>query len=144
MQMDGGEALLLEPVTEQIIGCAFRVATALGQGFVEKVYQNTLAHERRGRLFRYGNSCLGDTPRSEFHHARSPGPYRDYPGGPGHQIYAARPVPSWGCPIGGGCRSPTSTSQLSTMANLNGLSRHESNTRIRKIPAAGSFSGLLK
>jgi hypothetical protein len=35
--MDGGDARLLEPVTERIIGCAFRVANALGHGFVEKV-----------------------------------------------------------------------------------------------------------
>jgi GxxExxY protein len=47
MQMDGGDARLLEPVTERIIGCAFRVANALGHGFVEKVYENALAHEMR-------------------------------------------------------------------------------------------------
>ncbi|MEA2776342.1 MAG: hypothetical protein QOF90_1748 [Acetobacteraceae bacterium] len=35
------------PVTERIIGCAFRVANALGHGFVEKIYQNALAHEMR-------------------------------------------------------------------------------------------------
>jgi GxxExxY protein len=40
-----GDARLLEPVTERIIGCAFRVANALGHGFVEKVYENALAHE---------------------------------------------------------------------------------------------------
>jgi hypothetical protein len=37
MQMDERDAWLLEPVTERIIGCAFRVANALGHGFVEKV-----------------------------------------------------------------------------------------------------------
>src|SRR3984957_8398864 len=47
MQMDGGDARLWEPVTERIIGCAFRVANALGHGFVEKVYENALAHEMR-------------------------------------------------------------------------------------------------
>jgi GxxExxY protein len=47
MQMDAGDARLLEPVTERIIGCAFRVANALGHGFVEKVYENALAHEMR-------------------------------------------------------------------------------------------------
>jgi GxxExxY protein len=47
MQMDGGDAWLLEPVTERIIGCAFTVANALGHGFVEKVYANALAHEMR-------------------------------------------------------------------------------------------------
>jgi GxxExxY protein len=47
MQMDEGDARLLEPLTERIIGCAFRVANALGHGFVEKVYENALAHEMR-------------------------------------------------------------------------------------------------
>jgi GxxExxY protein len=47
MQMDEGDARLLEPVTERIIGCAFRVANALGHGFIEKVYENALAHEMR-------------------------------------------------------------------------------------------------
>jgi GxxExxY protein len=47
MQMDEGDARLLEPVTERIIGCAFSVANALGHGFVEKVYENALAHELR-------------------------------------------------------------------------------------------------
>jgi GxxExxY protein len=37
----------LEPVTERITGCAFRVATARGHGFVEKVSENALAHEMR-------------------------------------------------------------------------------------------------
>jgi GxxExxY protein len=47
MQMDEGDARLLAPLTERIIGCAFRVANALGHGFVEKVYENALAHEMR-------------------------------------------------------------------------------------------------
>jgi len=32
-------------LTEQIIGCAFAVANTLGYGFLEKVYENALAHE---------------------------------------------------------------------------------------------------
>jgi hypothetical protein len=47
MQVDEGDAHLLESVTGRIIGCAFRVANALGHGFVEKVYENALAHEMR-------------------------------------------------------------------------------------------------
>ncbi len=47
MQMDEGDAGLLAPVTELIIGCACRVANTLGNGFVEKVYENALAHEMR-------------------------------------------------------------------------------------------------
>jgi GxxExxY protein len=34
-------------ITEKIIGCAFLVANALGYGFLEKVYENALAHELR-------------------------------------------------------------------------------------------------
>jgi GxxExxY protein len=47
MQVDEEDAWLLQPLTERIIGCAFRVANALGCGFVEKVYENALAHEMR-------------------------------------------------------------------------------------------------
>jgi GxxExxY protein len=49
MQVDEGDARLLQPVTERIIGCAFRVANALGHGFIEKIYENALAHEMRKR-----------------------------------------------------------------------------------------------
>ena len=35
------------PLTEQIIGCCYRVANMLGYGFLEKVYENALAHEFR-------------------------------------------------------------------------------------------------
>jgi GxxExxY protein len=34
-------------VSERIIGCAMKVSNALGAGFLEKVYQNALAHELR-------------------------------------------------------------------------------------------------
>jgi GxxExxY protein len=37
----------MDVLTEKIIGCAFRVSTQLGTGFVEKVYENALAHELR-------------------------------------------------------------------------------------------------
>ena len=36
-----------DALTERIIGCAFAVANALGPGFLEKVYENALAHELR-------------------------------------------------------------------------------------------------
>ncbi|MEO0964767.1 MAG: GxxExxY protein [Planctomycetota bacterium] len=32
-------------LTERVIGCAFAVSNALGAGFLEKVYENALAHE---------------------------------------------------------------------------------------------------
>jgi GxxExxY protein len=35
----------LNGLTEQIIGCAFSVANTLKCGFLEKVYENALAHE---------------------------------------------------------------------------------------------------
>lgn len=34
-----------DPVSERIIGCAFKAREALGHGFLEKVYENALAHE---------------------------------------------------------------------------------------------------
>jgi GxxExxY protein len=40
-------AAVLNPMSKRIIGCAWTVATALGSGFLEKVYENALAHELR-------------------------------------------------------------------------------------------------
>ncbi len=34
-------------ISEKIIGCAFVVSNTLGVGFLEKVYENALAHELR-------------------------------------------------------------------------------------------------
>ncbi|WP_306591834.1 GxxExxY protein [Geothrix sp. 21YS21S-4] len=34
-----------DPLTEAVIGCVFKVANALGSGFLEKVYENALAFE---------------------------------------------------------------------------------------------------
>ncbi len=42
-----GADLELDGITEKVIGCAFAVANTLGAGFVEKVYENALAHEVR-------------------------------------------------------------------------------------------------
>ena len=36
-----------DPLTQQIIGFCYRIATTLGHGFVEKVYENALAFEFR-------------------------------------------------------------------------------------------------
>lgn len=41
------ELSALNRITEKIIGCAFKVSNALGPGFLEKVYENALAHELR-------------------------------------------------------------------------------------------------
>ncbi len=35
----------LNQITEKIIGCAYRIGNVLGHGFLEKVYENALAHE---------------------------------------------------------------------------------------------------
>ena len=37
----------LDDITDKVIGCAFVVSNILGAGFVEKVYENALAHELR-------------------------------------------------------------------------------------------------
>ncbi len=36
-----------DALTEKILACAFRVSNELGPGFLEKVYENALAHELR-------------------------------------------------------------------------------------------------
>jgi GxxExxY protein len=49
----GGEVLKpeerqrVDALTERIIGCAYTVSNVLGCGFLEKVYENALAHELR-------------------------------------------------------------------------------------------------
>ena len=35
----------INEITEKVIGCAFTVANPLGSGFLEKVFENALAHE---------------------------------------------------------------------------------------------------
>ncbi|WP_315789303.1 GxxExxY protein [Fischerella sp. JS2] len=37
----------LNRITQKIIGCAYTVSNVLGVGFLEKVYENALAHELR-------------------------------------------------------------------------------------------------
>lgn len=39
--------ITLNRISERIIGCAFDVMNTLGSGFLEKVYENALAHELR-------------------------------------------------------------------------------------------------
>ena len=47
MDTDKEPGLPLNLVTEKVIGCAFAVGKVLGPGFLEKVYENALAHEIR-------------------------------------------------------------------------------------------------
>jgi len=42
-----GDDWQVNQVSERIIGCAFTVANTLRTGFLEKVYENALAHELR-------------------------------------------------------------------------------------------------
>jgi GxxExxY protein len=35
----------INSITEKVIGCAFRVSNTLGIGFLEKVYENSMAHD---------------------------------------------------------------------------------------------------
>jgi len=35
----------INQITEKVIGCAYQVGNGLGSGFLEKVYENALAHE---------------------------------------------------------------------------------------------------
>jgi GxxExxY protein len=68
-QMDANEHRLNE-VTERIIRCVYVVANTLGNGFLEKVYENALAHELRkagfvveqqkGIKVRYDGVVVGD------------------------------------------------------------------------------------
>jgi GxxExxY protein len=37
----------LDLITEKVIGCCYTVASSLGTGFLEKVYENALGHEIR-------------------------------------------------------------------------------------------------
>ncbi|KAF0220410.1 MAG: hypothetical protein FD174_1311 [Geobacteraceae bacterium] len=43
-----------EDITERIIGCAYKVANTLGAGFLEKVYENAMAHELRKERLEVG------------------------------------------------------------------------------------------
>ena len=47
-RMNANEARINE-LSKRVIGCALAVANTLGSGFVEKVYENALAHELRKR-----------------------------------------------------------------------------------------------
>jgi len=42
-----GNKMEIDKITEIIIGCAFNVSNTLGVGFLEKVYENALAHDIR-------------------------------------------------------------------------------------------------
>jgi GxxExxY protein len=41
----GKDLKFYNPITEKVIGCAYSVSNVLGNGFLEKVYENALVHE---------------------------------------------------------------------------------------------------
>ncbi len=45
--MDADERPRMDAITERVIGCAYAVGGDLGHGFLERVYENALAHELR-------------------------------------------------------------------------------------------------
>jgi PD-(D/E)XK nuclease superfamily len=47
MHAEHADELRTNELSERIIGCAFRVLNTLGAGFLEKVYENAMAHEMR-------------------------------------------------------------------------------------------------
>ena len=55
----------LNQLTENILGCAFQVSNTLGCGFLEKVYENSLAHELR----KHGLDVIQQAP-IEVHYAQ--------------------------------------------------------------------------
>lgn len=60
----------LTPITEKVIGCAYKVSNTLGSGFLEKVYENAMAVELRQSglaitqqkpfIIRYENVVVGE------------------------------------------------------------------------------------
>ncbi len=73
MDFHGFKMTLLGPdtdLTEQILGCAFKVHGVLGPGFMEKVYENATLHELRKKGLKaesqhriqllYDNIVVGD------------------------------------------------------------------------------------
>ena len=51
------EQYLHKELTEQVIGCSFKVHKELGAGFLEKVYQNALAVELRESGIPFNQEC---------------------------------------------------------------------------------------
>ena len=63
--------MLSEGLTETIIGCAYTVANTLGNGFLEKVYENALAYE----LMKHGLHVEQQRPIPVYYDQVSVGEY---------------------------------------------------------------------
>lgn len=61
----------LDQITEKIIGCSYMVATALGNGFLEKVYENALTHE----LIKSGLEVVQQYPVKVIYDGKEVGDY---------------------------------------------------------------------
>ncbi len=48
--MNTDKKMEMNDLTEVVIGCVYKVANTLGSGFLEKVYENALAHEKNEKL----------------------------------------------------------------------------------------------
>jgi len=60
-----------DELTEKIIGCVFRVHSALGSGFLESVYKNALQHE----LAKQGIGAVAEVPIQVFYDGESVGDF---------------------------------------------------------------------
>ena len=47
------DQIRLNQLSERVIGCAYKVGSALGRGFIESVYENAVAHEFSSQSLRY-------------------------------------------------------------------------------------------
>jgi len=61
----------MNALTEKVIGCAYAVSNELGCGFLEKVYENALAHELR----RAGLGVKQQWPVAVLYHGELVGEY---------------------------------------------------------------------
>jgi GxxExxY protein len=57
MDEDNADLRSLNPITQMVIGAAFQVSNTLGVGFLEKVYENALAHEIRKNGSKVEQQC---------------------------------------------------------------------------------------
>jgi len=55
--MEEGHRERLNALSEKVIGCAYAVSNSLGSGFLEKVYENALAHELRKNGIEVEQQC---------------------------------------------------------------------------------------
>ena len=70
--MNTDKELLIDQLTEKVIGCAYNVGKALGSGFVESVYQNALAIE----LHSAGLFCEKEVPIDVIYKEQVVGQFR--------------------------------------------------------------------